>query len=54
MLPLPQEAEVKQGLEKELEGAFKQFEASMPERVAVLGGSDSALGALLARGGQPG
>lgn len=48
-----QEGEAKQGLEEALATAFKQFEAEMPERVAVLGGSGGALNALLAGDGRP-
>lgn len=44
----PQDAEVKQQLEAALARGFAEFEASMPRRVEVLGGSDAALGALLA------
>lgn len=44
---------MKRGLEEALARAFEEFEASMPERIAVLGGSDSALDALLAHGNQP-
>lgn len=44
---------MKKGLEEALATAFKRFEAEMPERVAVLGGSEGALNALLAGDGRP-